>query len=53
VVKQSAAKHGVAKSDRLVALTQEYITLGQLLKSVGVIGSGGEVRDYLSDYQVS
>jgi ribosome-associated protein len=25
----------------------EYITLGQLLKVIGVIGSGGEARDYL------
>jgi ribosome-associated protein len=25
----------------------DYITLGQLLKVVGAIGSGGEARDYL------
>ncbi len=30
-----------------IQLTTEYITLGQLLKFAGVIGSGGEAKDYL------
>ena len=31
------------------AVRDEYITLGQLLKVVGVIGSGGEAKAYLAD----
>lgn len=31
------------------AVRDEYITLGQLLKVVGVIGSGGEAKSYLAD----
>lgn len=27
----------------------EYITLGQLLKLSGEVGTGGEVKDYLSE----
>lgn len=27
----------------------EYITLGQLLKLAGEIGTGGEVKDYLNE----
>jgi ribosome-associated protein len=34
---------------RTVALRDEYITLGQLLKAAGVIGSGGEAKAYLAD----
>jgi ribosome-associated protein len=33
---------------RLVTLREEYITLGQLLKVAGVIGSGGEAKTYLA-----
>ena len=32
-----------------MALREEYITLGQLLKVAGVIGSGGEAKAYLAD----
>ena len=31
-----------------VPLRTEYITLGQLLKLVGEVNSGGEVKDYLA-----
>lgn len=29
-----------------------YIALGQLLKSVGIVGGGGEVKDYLLNNEV-
>ena len=29
-------------------ITEEYITLGQLLKAVGEVDSGGQVKEYLS-----
>jgi ribosome-associated protein len=35
-----------------IALHAEYITLGQLLKVAGVIGSGGEAKPYLADHVV-
>jgi ribosome-associated protein len=39
-VKQSFGVHG------------DHVTLGQLLKMIGVIGSGGEARHYLSLHTV-
>ncbi len=33
-------------------LREEYITLGQLLKVAGVVGSGGEAKAYLADLAV-
>ncbi len=36
------------KAVRRIALREEYITLGQLLKVVGVIGTGGEAKVYLA-----
>ncbi len=30
-----------------IAITTEHLTLGQLLKLVGEVGSGGEVKEYL------
>lgn len=35
-----------------LALREEYITLGQLLKAAGVIGAGGEARSYLAEQEV-
>ncbi len=35
-----------------IVLHEEYITLGQLLKVAGVIGSGGEAKAYLADIAV-
>ncbi len=35
-----------------IALRDEYITLGQLLKLAGVIGTGGEAKSYLADHVV-
>ena len=35
-----------------IALRDEYITLGQLLKLAGVIGSGGEAKSYLAAHVV-
>jgi ribosome-associated protein len=32
-----------------IAVRDEYITLGQLLKVAGIIGSGGEAKVYLAD----
>jgi ribosome-associated protein len=31
-----------------VQITTEFITLGQLLKLVGEVNSGGDVKDYLA-----
>ena len=33
-------------------LHEEFITLGQLLKAAGVLGTGGEVRFYLAENEV-
>lgn len=33
-------------------LKKEFITLGQLLKEVGVIGTGGQAKIFLSEYDV-
>ena len=30
----------------------EFITLGQLVKAVGLIGNGGEIRMFLADHEV-
>lgn len=35
-----------------VHITSPYITLGQLLKRVGVIGTGGEAKYFLQDHLV-
>ena len=35
-----------------VHITTPYITLGQLLKRVGVIGTGGEAKYFLHDHLV-
>ncbi|HEU5141399.1 MAG TPA: S4 domain-containing protein YaaA [Bacillales bacterium] len=35
-----------------IEITTEYITLGQLLKLGGVVGSGGEVKPFLAEYEV-
>ncbi len=32
-----------------IQISSEFITLGQLLKFAGVIGSGGEAKDYLEE----
>jgi ribosome-associated protein len=39
--------------ERTFSLTQEYIELGQLLKVLDVVGSGGEVKDYLASHFVT
>jgi ribosome-associated protein len=36
-----------------VEIRGEFITLGQLLKLAGLIGSGGEVRDFLSASEIT
>ena len=38
---------------RQVEIHSEFITLGQLLKLAGLIGSGGESRDYLAEAQIT
>lgn len=35
-----------------VYIKTEYITLGQLLKFLSIVGSGGEVKMYLSENHV-
>ena len=36
----------------LIGIQEEYITLAQLLKMAGIIGSGGEAKYYLMDTPV-
>lgn len=38
--------------ERTITIRNEYITLGQLLKTVDVIQSGGMAKWYLSEYYV-
>ncbi len=33
-------------------LREEFITLGQLLKAAGVLGTGGEIKFYLAENEV-
>lgn len=33
-------------------LTKEFITLGQLLKEVGAISTGGQAKYFLGEYEV-
>lgn len=33
-------------------LREEYITLGQLLKALGLLGTGGEIKFYLAENDV-
>lgn len=40
-------------SEREVALRDEEIRLGQLIKLAGLVGSGGEVKDFLAHEAVS
>ena len=35
-----------------VKITTEYITLGQLLKFVGIIYGGGEVKEYIASHTI-
>lgn len=39
--------------DERIEITTEYITLGQLLKLAGLIGSGGDARVFLAETQVA
>jgi ribosome-associated protein len=34
------------------AIYTEYITLGQLIKAIGLIGMGGEIREFLYENEV-
>ena len=36
-----------------IEIRGEYITLGQLLKLAGLIGTGGEARDFLSEAEIT
>ncbi|MCK5732380.1 MAG: S4 domain-containing protein YaaA [Tenericutes bacterium] len=35
-----------------ISIKTEYITLGQLLKYLSIVGSGGEVKIYLQNYEI-
>lgn len=35
--------------ERAIGIREEYITLAQLLKMAGVIGTGGEAKHYLAE----
>ncbi|WP_057769200.1 S4 domain-containing protein YaaA [Lactobacillus selangorensis] len=37
---------------QIVKLTSDHITLGQMLKDVGVIGTGGQAKWYLQENTV-
>ncbi len=34
-----------------IRITSDYITLGQFIKFIGVIGNGAEAKPYLSNHQ--
>ncbi|AMB99332.1 RNA-binding protein [Aerococcus urinaehominis] len=36
----------------IITIDSDYITLSQLLKGAGVIGTGGQAKWYLSEYTV-
>lgn len=38
--------------ETLLAIEEEHITLGQLLKMAGIIGTGGEAKHYLAETAV-
>ncbi|WP_096186093.1 S4 domain-containing protein YaaA [Evansella halocellulosilytica] len=38
--------------EQTVQINSEFITLGQLLKEIGVISTGGAAKWYLQDYPV-
>lgn len=38
--------------ERIITIRNEYITLGQLLKTTDIIQSGGMAKWYLSEYYV-
>lgn len=38
---------------KIVQINTSYITLGQLLKITGSIDTGGQVKWFLSEYQIS
>ncbi len=40
-------KRGAAKPERVFIVQEEYITLGQLLKAIGIISTGGAAKAYL------
>ena len=40
------------KNNRNVKITTPYITLGQLLKLVNLIGNGGEAKAFLAEQEV-
>lgn len=42
----------IKMEERTITIRNEYITLGQLLKTVDVIQSGGMAKWYLSEYYV-
>ncbi|MCR5348737.1 MAG: S4 domain-containing protein YaaA [Bacilli bacterium] len=37
---------------RIVPISTPYLTLGQLLKLVNIIGNGGEAKSYLATHEV-
>ncbi len=43
---------GVVNIIEEVQIKDEYITIGQLLKLVNIVGSGGEVKTFLNDFDV-
>lgn len=46
------AKQRSPGAERRIGVQGEYITLGQLLKVAGVIGTGGEAKFYLAEIAV-
>ncbi len=45
-------KRWVKNLNQTVKLTAPYITLGQLLKKLAIVSSGGQAKWYLRDHQV-
>lgn len=42
----------IKMNERIIEITTEYVTLGQLLKITDIIQSGGMAKWYLSEYFV-
>ena len=50
--RRNRARQNQRVEETLLAIQEEYITLGQLLKSSGAVGSGGEVKYFLAETAV-
>ena len=43
----------MAKKNQEIKINSEFITLGQLLKLLKIVSSGGEVKNYLQNHKIT